>query len=305
MSGHEHYDELAVGHAFSALEPAEEAEFAAHARGCTSCRRTVDEASEVMAQLASAAEPAAPPPELAERLREAVARSPRARRADGPTSAPEARGLAGPVAPATAAPSGAPDSWARPAPGPGDPDAESDGATSLSAARERRRSRLDRVQRFAPWVLTAAALAGLLAVTSWGLSVRAERDQLAASAGAGDQLLTAVGDPSVELVSLRPREGYDGTALVMLEGDQAVVLLDGLPPNDAEATSYVLWATPVGGIAQPAGVFDIHDGRVHVVEVDTMPAPADSIAALAVTHEAGNTPPPSGSSAILTSLEPS
>jgi hypothetical protein len=297
MSDHERYDELAVGHAFSALEPAEEAEFAAHADGCSTCRRTVDEASEVMAQLASAAEPAAPPPELAERLREAVARSPRAKRADGPAGAGGAGAGSSPG-------SEGPATWVGPEPGPAGP-GSAGGVSSMAAARDRRRVRRDRLQRFAPWALTAAALAGLLVVTGWGLSVRAERDQLAASAGAGAQLLTAVGDPSVELVSLRPREGYSGTALVMLEGDQAVVLLDGLPPNDAESTSYVLWATPVGGIAQAVGVFDIHDGRVHVVEIDSMPAGSGSIAAMAVTHEAGNTPPPSGSSAILTSLEPS
>lgn len=64
--------ELAVGWALHCLEPAEEAQLAAHLPACTECRRTVREAEEVGAALAVAVPDAAPPDELERRVLAAV-----------------------------------------------------------------------------------------------------------------------------------------------------------------------------------------------------------------------------------------
>lgn len=93
--GHdEAFEELAVGWALHALEPEDTDVFLAHLTGCPRCRQVVDDTTEVMADLATAAPAAAPPPTLGERLRAEVARTPQ----DAPGAAPA------PTAPAVPAP---------------------------------------------------------------------------------------------------------------------------------------------------------------------------------------------------------
>ncbi len=76
-SGADHrlWDELAVGWALHALEPEDEAVFAAHLAGCGRCSRTVAETAEVMAAMATDLPPAEPGEGLRDRLREAVERT--------------------------------------------------------------------------------------------------------------------------------------------------------------------------------------------------------------------------------------
>jgi anti-sigma-K factor RskA len=51
MSDHEYWEELAAGHALSALEPAEETEFVAHLEGCLHCQEVLADHAFVAAQL--------------------------------------------------------------------------------------------------------------------------------------------------------------------------------------------------------------------------------------------------------------
>jgi anti-sigma-K factor RskA len=51
MSDHERWEELAAGHALSALEPEEEVELADHLAGCTHCREVLADHAFVAAQL--------------------------------------------------------------------------------------------------------------------------------------------------------------------------------------------------------------------------------------------------------------
>jgi anti-sigma-K factor RskA len=69
---HQTYDELAVGWALHALEPEDEAAFAAHLGGCERCAETVAGTSEAMAAMATDLPQAEPSDELRERLRRAV-----------------------------------------------------------------------------------------------------------------------------------------------------------------------------------------------------------------------------------------
>ncbi|RBY87824.1 anti-sigma factor [Blastococcus sp. TF02A-30] len=66
-------EELAVGWALHALEPADRALVDAHLPTCPRCRRLVDDTTEVMAGLAAAVPAADPPEGLRRRLRAAVA----------------------------------------------------------------------------------------------------------------------------------------------------------------------------------------------------------------------------------------
>ncbi|MGA8979053.1 MAG: zf-HC2 domain-containing protein, partial [Pedococcus sp.] len=68
-SDHQQYDELAVGWALHALEPEDEAGFAAHLAGCARCTATVTDTTEAMAAMAGDLPPAEPSPGLRDRLR--------------------------------------------------------------------------------------------------------------------------------------------------------------------------------------------------------------------------------------------
>jgi anti-sigma factor RsiW len=69
---HAPFEELAVGHALSALEPDEQERFSAHLTSCTRCERAVVEHSQTLAQLAYAAPPVEPPASLLEGIRAGV-----------------------------------------------------------------------------------------------------------------------------------------------------------------------------------------------------------------------------------------
>lgn len=72
MTGHATWEELAVGHALSALEPEDEETFLAHLRGCDLCAATLGEMRDLSAQLAYAAEPEEPPAGLRGRILDGV-----------------------------------------------------------------------------------------------------------------------------------------------------------------------------------------------------------------------------------------
>lgn len=59
---HRRFEELAVGHALSALEPEEEQQFLEHLASCASCERDVQEHRETVGLLALSADPVDPPP---------------------------------------------------------------------------------------------------------------------------------------------------------------------------------------------------------------------------------------------------
>ena len=66
MNAHDRFDELAVGHALSALEPEDEVVFLAHLPGCASCERALADHRETLGHLAYAAADEEPPPEPAD-----------------------------------------------------------------------------------------------------------------------------------------------------------------------------------------------------------------------------------------------
>jgi anti-sigma-K factor RskA len=72
-TGHGIWEELAAGYALNALEPEDEQAFVAHLRGCDRCAGDLAAMAEVTGELAYAADPAAPPPDLGRRIMAAAA----------------------------------------------------------------------------------------------------------------------------------------------------------------------------------------------------------------------------------------
>lgn len=75
---HEPFEELAVGHALSSLEPEDEQAFLTHLPSCAACQRALVQHGDTLAHLAYASEPATPPASLLDGIRAGVAASGRA-----------------------------------------------------------------------------------------------------------------------------------------------------------------------------------------------------------------------------------
>ncbi len=75
MTSHELYEQLAVGHALSALEPEDELLFLAHLPSCAVCARALAEHSDTLAHLAYGVASEAPPLSVLEGIRAGVAQS--------------------------------------------------------------------------------------------------------------------------------------------------------------------------------------------------------------------------------------
>ena len=189
---HVPFEELAAGHALSALEPEEERVFLEHLSVCGRCEHAVEEHRSTLAVLALAADPADPPPSLLEGIRAGMAASP-------VTAATEPPPQDAPQAPA-----------------------------SLTDARSRRTARTLTSQR---WTGVAAAAALVVGLGAWNLSLRADRDVLRERgdrlAAAVDQL----GRSDGQRVQLTAEDG-EVLAVAVVHDQQVSLVADGLPRND-------------------------------------------------------------------------
>jgi anti-sigma-K factor RskA len=188
---HGRFEELAVGHALSALEPEDEQVFLQHLPSCAACERDVQEHRETLTLLALSVDPAQPPPSLLEGVRAGMA-------AGGHTAPPS-----------------------------GPPPVPQEGVTSLAAARERRAGRTSRAVQ---WVGVAAAAALVLSLGAWNLVLRSEReasqqygDRLAAA-------VRDLARPDSTSVPLESEDG-SVVAVAVAQDSEVSLVVDGLEPN--------------------------------------------------------------------------
>ena len=283
--------ELAVAWVLHALEPDEDAVFAAHLGECPGCLRIVAETEEATTLLGSAVPVVDAPPSLRERILSAAAEEPAAAspHASAGPSASEAIMGSTPIGLASSdrkAPSSS-DSTDREAPSSGD-------ATVVPLGRHRRdggRSR--RFSRVAAGIAVAAVLALVVAIgglVAANRSLGEQRDAAQAQAARGQEVVALLdaasrpGNPHAVLAT--PDGGVVG--LVVDRGRGPEVLASGLAPNDGDHT-YVLWGlangTPVGLTA-----FEMSGSGPVVQSVPSVEA-AGPFTGFAVSLEPGHTVP--------------
>jgi hypothetical protein len=167
--------------------------------------------------------------------------------------------------------------------------------TELDQARSRRdrpAAGAPRLRRAAPWVGAAAAiaLAGSLAV--WNTAL--QRDQQD-SEKTLEEIVAQLADSDTEIVPLESPDGGEVLAVALLDDGEMSLVLNGLEPNDAQLTSYVLWGKNSRGGVRAVGAFDVAPSD-EVVGGMTL---HDEMTAFMVTHEEGNTPPPVSTQPVL------
>ena len=250
------FEELAAGHALSALEPEEQQRFLEHLAGCARCERDVAEHEATLALLALSCEPVQPPPSVLEGVRAGLP-----------------LGRASPVR-------------AGSSPESGSPDASAPAASSLVAARERRSRRAGRAVQ---WVGAAAAAALVLSLGAWNLALRADRDE---QQQYGDRLAIAVrglASPGSRNVPLSEPDG-DVVAVAVMQDGQMSLVVDGLAPNDSDST-YVLWAQDGSGGVRAVGAFDVDDPQIDVLTDMRVEGGTTGVTALMLSEEQGDVAP--------------
>lgn len=272
---HARYEELVVGLALSALEPADEQELLRHLPACAACERDLAVHQATLSHLAYAGEAVTPPASLWEGIRrEVMAQSATAfaeldladRPGERPVVVAEPPAAAAGVAP----------------------------VTDLQAVRQRRAGR----RRLATWTagVAAAAVVAVLGV----VGVTALRDDEPGVSGTLAAAVRALQTSPARTVPLRGQDGVPVTVAV-LRADSVSLVLQGLPGNDTSTSTYVLWGIG-GGSSSPVAfaTFDSTGDQLQVVSDLPLPAGAQAAPnALAITREAGRVAPAGPRTPIL------
>lgn len=251
MTAHDVYAELLAGHALSALEPEDELVLLHHLPSCGPCTRELVAAHEVLAQLAYVVEPVDPPADLFDRIRAGVLET-------HPDAFATRTGL--PV------------------------------AEPVVRLDEVRRKRLlsTRASRLVG-VAAAVAIAAVAALGAWNVSLQRENDRradLQASARSVVEMLETGRSTTVPMMD--PSGAVRSVAV--LHDDRMSLVVDGLAPNDATDSTYVLWGVDDGAPLYAIDEFDVSPGGVQVVRDIRGPQLAESDRFM-ITREPGRTAP--------------
>jgi anti-sigma-K factor RskA len=264
---HQAFDELAVGWALHALEPEDDAAFAAHLPGCARCADTVADTRAAMAVMAAELPAAEPSEELRHRLRAAVEATDQAPlpTADGgrPTPAPRAGGHV-----------------QTPTARPRVPVARSGRARIVSRA------------------LAAAALAAIVGVGVWNVGLASERRHLESTLAQQSAVMDALVDPDRATLAPLGGDGQPVATVVPGEGEIEVVT-HGLAVNDAAHTIYVVWGLH-GDVPVPLGTFDVKGPQMTLQTVGSASTGAEQYDQYAVSLEPGRKAPSAPTDVVAT-----
>jgi anti-sigma-K factor RskA len=262
-SEHRVFDELAVGWALHALEPEDEAVFAAHLPGCARCAETVTDTREAMAAMATDLPSAEPSEELRHRLRAAVADTEQVHR------------------PVTPVPSRAAD------PVGGRPD----GAGDVGPVRRLGTgSEQPAWRRFLPAALVAAAFATIVGLGLWSVFLTSERNDAVATAAEQAAIVDALLQPGQAAIApVADAEGRT-VATVVARDDRMQVVADGLSTNDTSSSIYVVWGMREG-VPSPIGTFDVVNDRMDLRPVGSDQTGLDDYSEYRISIEPGRQAP--------------
>jgi predicted anti-sigma-YlaC factor YlaD len=267
---HEFWSELGAGHAMSSLDDADEAMYIQHSASCEVCREMERELSYVLADVARATPPIAPPPALKESIMAAV-------RADDDVAArvipisgrrevvePVALTIVGGTAISSAGSSAG-------------------SSASLPAQAVSWSSR--RVGKMPAWIVgVAAAVVALALVIVWVAPGQKSASIASRCAKVNCPVVTLTG-------------GGHSVAAVMVLDNAAYVDPHGLPPTPT-GDVYVLWSLTQG--KAPVGIAALHTvPSSGPVRAGSFTMPITEVNGFAITEEHGNSVPAAPSEHLL------
>ncbi|MFD2092327.1 anti-sigma factor [Blastococcus deserti] len=146
--------------------------------------------------------------------------------------------------------------------------------------------------------LAAALLAAAVGLGSWIVGLRSDRAELAAVVAEQREVVDALLTPGRATIAPLTRDGRT-VATVVARDDELHVVSQGLPVNDAEATSYVVWG--LGGDAPEAlGTFDVERTQIGLRTVGSGSTGLDDFAQYGISIEPGQEAPSAPTEVVAT-----
>lgn len=167
-----------------------------------------------------------------------------------------------------------------------------------SARKDRAERRRPRLGRSAAWVGAAAAVALIGSLGVWNTALQRDRAEQEARNGSFSRAVDSLRNEGARTV---PLAGADGRflAVAIVHDDTMSLVVDGLPPNDPAATSYVLWAKDRVGSVRSIAAFDVPREGIDVLRDITLDVDGSDLTRFLVTHEDGNIAPPVSTRPVL------
>ena len=264
---HEQARDLAPGYVLGALEPAEEAAVRDHLATCIEPHPEFEALGGVVPSLTELGELrlVEPPASLGARIMAAAA----ADLAEHPRAVQPAATSTVPTA------------------APADTPVQFPSADERAARDERRVARTRRLD----WVLRIAAVAAIVVVGAYGLSLQDQLDRAQRFDRAVAAVVQAAGQPDAKTVVLKPGEGASATGIAAVAADGSVVLAIHDLPATSGSQVYETWV--IVGKQAPVAVGGFTVDSTGTAAFTTRPATTPSGATIAVTLEPkeGNTAP--------------
>jgi anti-sigma-K factor RskA len=166
---------------------------------------------------------------------------------------------------------------------------------SLDAARVRRSGS----QR---WMAGAVSAAAAVVVLLAGVFVHGLMTDRNSQQSLNDRLAAAVRNltgPHAQLVQLK---GDGGHGTLILNGQDASLVMAGMPRNDTSRSVYVLWEQTTFGDVSAVGAFDVRSDDVAVVNLQ-LKQTASTVRAFMVTKENGRVAPARTTQPVLVAGE--
>lgn len=145
--------------------------------------------------------------------------------------------------------------------------------------------------------LAAAALAAIVALVAWNVSLEAARQREQATLAAENQIVQSLMAPGQATIApVRNGDGRQVATVVARQGEAQVVTW-GLKQNDRAADTYVLWGMQ-DGTPVALGTFDVVSGDMDLRNVGSNRTGLDGYQAYGISLERGRKAPLAPSSIV-------
>lgn len=159
---------------------------------------------------------------------------------------------------------------------------------SLDAARvRRRRPSLDSKSL----VAAAAVAAMVLSLGVWNVALHREKSQGDLRAQQLENAVSTLEGGAKHRVRLSDANGLPVAIALVRADDTVSLVVDGLAPNNATSSTYVLWQRGKYGVVRAVGTFDVTGKGVDVIKDLALARDVVGVEGFAVTREPGRTAP--------------
>lgn len=151
----------------------------------------------------------------------------------------------------------------------------------------------------APWLVSAAAAAAVIALTVTNVALRQDLNTSRAALEQTSAVVHCAATPSCRTIGLADSQ-RSATGVALVEGGRVTLIVDKLPVNDRARETYVLWQRTPSGTLRALRAFDVRRSAVTVIYASILPGADPAAASFAVSIEQGREAPTVPTRPVLT-----